>query len=787
MNTSPGGFTFSDAEKQRIEAIHELEAVGASGVPALVEMLADPSWTVRRRVAASLAAMGDVAVEPICLALRERRDNEARIAAAVDALSASTGSADAAVLGLADADSPAVLVDAAQILGRRKSTAALRRLSELVSHPDDNVAVAAVEALGRIGGRRVVESLVRVVTGGNFFRTFPAIDVLGRSGDPRAVEPLADLLLDMRYMLEAARALGRTGNRAAVAPLVRLLARPGDAIVRAVALALAELRERHAELYGVVAPIDETLRRSVPVPATVRRFVQGLRGAGQAEQIAICAVLSALGSDAAIPDLRAQLDGPSAVAAAAAAALLELGQSSDARVLDALRDGDDGPRRLLLLPLVTSSAAMAEVVRCLDDEAPEVRAAACDTLARIGDPSAVRVLFPLLADPNGRVVHAASSAIQSLGSADTEALALEAARSEHPGVRRAALRILGYFGYDAALPVFLDALTHADARVREVAIAGLPYLDAPSALDALFALASGTDARARAAAVRALGQSSAAPRVVACLVNALDDADAWVRYFACKSLGRLGNEASAPRIAARLDDEAGHVRVGAVEALAHLRGEVAVAALQKAAEERDPDVQRAALIGLGLTGQPEMIPHLLAGLVSPDAATRIVAVSAIAGLPSPEVLPALVRAAGDGDETVAATAMGILAQRPGVEATRALIGLYATNPATTRAFTALCASLPGRIEGILEALATADDELAAQLASALARMRRESANEALLAALGLPNPAARKAAATTLAALGTRQAHVALEQAARVDPDPEVRRVCTLVVAQWAA
>ncbi|MDC3960359.1 HEAT repeat domain-containing protein [Polyangium jinanense] len=786
MSTAPGSFTFSDAEKERIEEIRMLEAMGASGVPELVEMLVDPSWTVRRKVVAALAAMGDVAVEPLCVALRDRRDNEARIAAAVDALSASAGNADPAVLALADADAPAVLADAAQILGRRKSMLALPRLAELVSHPDDNVAVSSVEALGRIGGRRVVESLVRVVTGGNFFRTFPAIDVLGRSGDPRAVEPLADLLLDMRYMLEAARALGRTGNRAAVAPLVRLLARPGDAIVRSVALALAELRERHAELYGVVAPIDEALRRSVPVPATVRRFVQGLRGANQAEQVAICAVLAALGSEAAIPDLRPLLDGPSAVAAAAAGALLQLGQSSDARVLDALRDGDS-PRRLLLLPLVTSRAAMAEVVRCLGDEDPEVRAAACDALGRIGDPSAVRVLFPLLADLNGRVVHAASSAIQSLGSTDTEALALEAARSERPAVRRAALRILGYFGYDAALPVFLDALGDPDTRVRDVAIAGLPYLDAPSALDALFALATGPDPRTRAAAVRALGQSTAEGRVVACLVDALGDADAWVRYFACKSLGRLGDEASAPRIAALLDDEAGHVRVGAVEALAYLRGEVAAAALQKAAEERDPDVQRAALIGLGLMGRPELVPHLVAGMASPDVATRIVAVSAIAGVPSPEVLPALVRAASDADESVAATAMGILAQRPGVEATRALVGLYAANPAAQRAFAALCAPLPGRIEGILESLATADDELAARLASALARMRRDSANEALLAALGLPNPAARKAAATTLAALGTRQAHAALEQAASVDPDPEVRRVCSLVVAQWGA
>jgi HEAT repeat protein len=786
MKAAPGSFTLSDAERQRADEVRKLEAMGAAGVRGLVDMLDDPSWTVRRGVVAALAALGDVAVGPICEALRSRRDDEARIAAAVDALAASTGSVDAEVLALADADDPAVVVDAAQILGRRKSTTALHRLADLISYHDDNVAVAAIEALGRIGGRRVVEALVRVVTSGNFFRTFPAIDVLGRSGDPRAVEPLAELLLDVRYMLEAARALGRTGNRAAVVPLAGLLARPGDAIVRAVALALAELRDRHAELYGVVAPVDETLQRSVSVPATVRRFVQSLRGAGQAEQVAICAVLSALGSDAAIPDLRSLLDSPPAVATAAADALLHLGQSSDARVLDALRDGD-GPRRLLLLPLVMGSAATEEVVRCLGDDAPEVRAAACDALARIGDPGAVRVLFPLLADPNGRVVHAASSAIQSLGSADTEALALEAARSDHPGVRRAALRILGYFGYDAALPVFLDALGDADARVREVALAGLPYLDAPAALDALLATASAPDPRARAAAARALGQSSAERRVVASLEAALGDEDAWVRYYACKSLGKLGHEEAAPRIAALLDDEAGHVRVGAVEALSCLHGEIASAALQKAAGESDADVQRAALIGLGLTGRPEAIRHLVAAMTSPDTATRIVAVSAIAGLSAPEALPALVRAAGDGDEGVAATAMGILAQRPGVEATRALVGLFAAGGSMHRAFVALCAPLPGRIEGILEALGTADDELAAQLASALARMRRESANDALLAALGLPNAAARKAAATTLAALGTREARSALEQAATVDPDPEVRRVCSLVVAHWSA
>ncbi|WP_437290513.1 HEAT repeat domain-containing protein [Sorangium sp. So ce406] len=786
MSLRRSPLAISEPERQRVEQVDRLAASGGAGVPALIEMLADPSWTVRRAVIASLAALGDAAVQPLCGCLSARRESEARIAAAVDALVASLGDVDGPVLELTRDPRPAIVADAAQILGRRASAGAVSRLAELTSHEDDNVAVAAIEALGRVGGRAAVDSLVDAVTSGNFFRVFPAIDVLGRSGDPRAIEPLSALLDDPRYVLEAARALGRTGSRSAVSPLMRLLARPSDAVARVAAVALAELRERYREHYGTVEPIDEALRGEVPAPGAARRLSHSLAGADAGEQAMICGVLGAIGGDDVLLDLTRLLDAEAPVASAAADALYRLSRSADSRVLAALRDGDSA-RRLLLLPLVRGAAAADDVARCLADPDPEVRAAACDALGRIADPRAASALFPLLDDPNPRVAHAAMAAIQCLGGAEVEALALSAARDGSPAMRRAALRILAYFAPPSALPLFVEGLRDPDMRLRERAIHGLACFAEPAAIEALVGVAADPSARVRAVAMRAIGQSSRRDaRVIEALLRGLRDEDAWVRYYACQSLGKLGWEAAAGAIAERLRDESGQVRVAAVEALSGIKGDLALAALEEAARDSDTDMRRSALIGLGIAGREESLPTLLGALASPDVATRLVGVSAISGFSSPEVLPALVRAAADVDESVRATATSFIAGRPGLEATRSLIALIVATRAPAPLLAALSAPVPGRVEGILEALATADDELSPVLTAALARMRLPEAHAALLEALRLPRAPARKAAATTLAAVATREAFAAVELASRTDPDPEVRRVSASVLSQWA-
>jgi hypothetical protein len=54
----------SAEEQRRVGEVERLRAAGRPGP--LVELLVDPSWAVRREVAAALAARGDAAVPPLC-------------------------------------------------------------------------------------------------------------------------------------------------------------------------------------------------------------------------------------------------------------------------------------------------------------------------------------------------------------------------------------------------------------------------------------------------------------------------------------------------------------------------------------------------------------------------------------------------------------------------------------------------------------------------------------------------------------------------------------------------
>ncbi len=777
------GPALTPEDRSRLDRVDQLSSLDAEAVPELVQMLTDSSWVVRRAVVAALACMGNPAVDALIELLRTRRDHEGRIAAAVDALVASNGDVEPRVAErlVRDAD-PAVVADGAQILGRRRSIGSVPVLAELIRHPDDNVAVAAIEALGRIGGRAAVESLVGAVESGHFFRTFPAIDVLGRSGDPRAVPPLARLLGDSRYAPEAARALGKTGDRAAAPLLVGLLSSGSESHVRLGAVALSELGEQYARRYGGTELLEEHFRAHPASPQTVAKVLRSLSGADLQEQVAICRLLAAMNEESAIPELTALLEAPEPLSSAAAAALKKLSRSSGQRLVDALRTADSAGKQAILT-LISRGGASAEVAQCLLDPEPRTRALACEALARMGNPAVVDRLFPLLDDPDLGVAHAATAAIQSLGSRETERLATEAAHSSSARVRRAALRIIAYFGYESALPVLVGALEDPDPRAREAAVQGLPFLDAPGALEALLKAAKAPDDKLRGAAMRALGNSSGRDlRVTSSLLRGLQDPSPWVRYYATQSLGRLRFEAAADRLAGRLNDDAGQVRVAAVEALSALESAEAAGSLRTAALDDELDLRRAALVGLGLNPRRENLPILLEAARSADAATRLLAISSLAEFDAAEAIEALAAAARDADESVRSSAIGILGTRRGPGPVKVLVELLRSGGSAELAISALAIPVEGRIGHLLDALDEADEELAPLLLAALARMGTPESTAARIQALSLPNPAARKAAASSVAALGTPDAIAHLRRAATNDPDPEVRKVCALLL-----
>lgn len=770
------------SESARMLRVRALAGAGPSSLDALLAMRLDPSWTVRREVVAALGQLGESALPALSSSLVHERDDETRIAATVDAMVASNGDVDRALRSLATSENAAVLADVAQILGRRNSRGSLRTLALLVGHADDNVAVAAIEALGRVGGRGVVEVLVTAVESRRFFRCFAAIGVLGKSGDPRAIAPLVALLDNPQYGFEAMRALGRTGDRAAVGPLCRLLAVSSDGVVRTAAVALADLRERYGERLGTTLPIEEALRSAAP-PGAARRLMHCMNGADVPEQVAIVVVLGCLHDESTVPALLSALDAAPAVAAAAAEVVKRLARSADVQWAEALRTGNS-LRREAILPVVSRANALEAVIECTRDESSTVRRMACDALANMGRPEATSALFSMLRDPSPAVVQAAISAISALGSQDTVDLATAAAADGAPEVRRAALRILSYTGRPEVLSV-LDAGTRdPEPRVRDAAIHGLALIESPSAVTRLLELSGHADAATRAAAVRALGGTSAEERVLQRLLAASRDEEPWVRYFACQSLGKLGDVAAAPAVVERLADFAGQVRVAAIEALARLGGERAFEALGAAATGGDLDQRRAALIGLGLSARPEAVPLLLRHARASDVATRLIAISALANFDTPETLEVLGSALHDRDDNVRAAAVGFLGKRGSTEATLLLAALLKDPATAERARTALCQPQAERVAGLSAALYAADDEHAIQLTHVLARLNQAEATAALFEALTVDNPAARKAAATTLVAIGSSEARGALRRMAKEDSDAEVRRVCHLLLAQ---
>jgi HEAT repeat protein len=776
VNSRPA-LLLSAEDRTRVAEVHQLVLVGGEkSVEQLIARLDDRSWAVRREVVFALAQLGEAAIPAMIQTLVTRRDLEARIAALVEALAASRGNPDAALLALIESTDPAVVCDAAHILGRRQSPAALAALATLLDHGDDNVSVSAIEALGRIGGQQSVERLIRVLESGNFFRVFPAIDVVGRLGDVRATEPLVKLTGIELYTLEATRALGRIGDIGAIPALAALLVNPGDALVRTAATALWEIHKQRFAGTSNVAREGPTPWIPTQPEMSVRRLIQASNGADRGEQVAMCHVLGWFATREAIAALLGFLRMEGEVALAALGALGRLGDSINAEVLSSLRDGDSA-RRALLLPLVGRASARLEVVLCLRDPEPEVRAAACGALARLGDVGAVAPLFALLCDVSPHVSQAAVNAIVSLGSNETERLALIAAKSVNPQERRGGVRIVSTFGYRSGLAVLLAAIEDEDERLRDIALPGLALLDGAKALEALLTAATEGTMRTRTAAVRALGLASANPRVEEVLRASLQHADPWIRYHACHALGRRKDVASTDALVVLLDDEAGQVRIAAVEALSHMPGNIAKQVLRTAATSKDPDMQRAAVVGLGIRGDPDVLPTLLEATRSHEVATRLVALSALVGFKQPEAFDAMVRAASDPDESVRSAAMGLLATAPGPAATQALIGLVANRLSRSQALVALAHPAEGRVKALLEALEIADESLAGPLAIALSRIPRVEAGEGLLQSLGSKNVATRRAVASVLGSALSSRARSALADAAARDPDFEVRRL----------
>jgi HEAT repeat protein len=761
--------------------IASLRTRGDAGVAPLIGMLTGHSWVVRRAIVDALTHCSASSTGLLVNALQHERSSEPIISGLVDALAGSSAPVAPQVRDLLDDARTAVVCDAIQILGRRRDRDSTPRLVQLTGHEDDNVALAAIEALGRIRGNAAVEQLLDIAQGSNFFRIFPAIDALGRCGDESALPTLIKFLDKPLYVTEAARALGRLGSIQAVPSLLSAMTNGPEANVVVGATALVAIDERVGEL-GPTSAVRRSVREHAG-SALRARVARAMSFADGREQVTLGRLLVWLATSESISDLLKLIDDQEEdVANLALQGLADLSALDDPRLLAALASGTSELRARLLPRLGGVAAARPALLACLQDPQPNVRALACHALSRGGNTDTVAALFALLADPDLGVVHAAVGAIQSLGSDETERLALAATGSANVAERRAALRIVTYLGYEQSFALCQAAVGGDDERLRDIALSALPNLDDERALPLLLGAAGHASARTRAAAVRALGNTVASSQVVDTLTAALDDPDAWTRYYACQSLGKLGVLAASSKVEARLSDSAGQVRMAAVEALARIPGADAANALERLANVADPEIARAAIVGIGERGDASLRPIIAQALTSSDPAIRLVATSSLARFPGAE--PELEQVVlADADLSVRRAAVELLGSNPSEVATQALVSLLAHEAHCELALAGLGQHLEARVPALFTALRGANDAQARLLLNVLSRSDLAAARRAIDEAFQLPNAAVRRAAAKILSLLLDDSAKSALARAASSDADPEVRRISAAAIA----
>jgi HEAT repeat protein len=178
-----------------------------------------------------------------------------------------------------------------------------------------------------------------------------------------------------------------------------------------------------------------------------------------------------LGADEAVPEVLEHLDDRSRhVRETAVRALGRIGDQTTVEPLGELFrvPGRAGPGVVYDALVELGGDAATVFTGALRSDTESVRVASCFGVASLCDPPEARPLLePLLADPSPRVRAAAAESLGRVGGRDLPDTLARASRDEEPTVRAAAAAALGSFDDPDAVGCALNALLDAD---RDVAI-----------------------------------------------------------------------------------------------------------------------------------------------------------------------------------------------------------------------------------------------------------------------------------------------------------------------------
>ena len=659
-----------DEHSKRLAALEDLPE-GAARDATILAALEDESPVVRER-AIRLATRY---IEPQVLGeLVADEVNAIRRNAAITALERQGPYAVPHLRTMLSRPEVDVVMFALQMLSRIGDPLAVHGVVPLVHHPDPNVAQAAIEALGQLRHREAVPTLLRLLAG-NLWLQLAAIEALGEIGDPLAVAPLVALVPDSIVAEPAVAALQRIAAPESLDALLRKLLIVREPPLRdALLLAIGVVIDLHPD------PVPVAVQCSAEIELDPSRdlltYLEEILGWESG------AVLPAIGTAPGDTRDRASLlRAGTAVAVVAGlrslypTVLIRIATDDDPAwavglfrrhpgalspaLRELLRHRDLRVRRGALLAGAFAAEDFALVIQHLKDADGLVRAAACRALGLIGEVRAAPLLIQRLSE--GEPAEQAA-AVEALAEFPAEALQM----------------LERCLGPDVPEPVMVAALevlsrravAQFETRVIELARHGSPDIR----IRAIRAAAQLPGAKAEVILIRALADRHPPIQVEALdllvlrdqgktipTLAALLDAGDSLRCHVIRALGQMRAIEAAPNLESLYSQCGRHEQVEIVLAMTRIGGPRAAEFLRARLSESETEIRRVAARGLARLVDTTHLPLLIRLAADADWCIRAEAARGLGRLHMAEGHDTLLMLARDVEPAVASAARDALA------------------------------------------------------------------------------------------------------------------------------
>ena len=581
--------------------------------------------------------------------------------ACIDALKHKGPSAIPVLRKATTSEDPDVVLFTLQILGAMPEEEAAPILMPFLSHPDLNIAQAAVESLGDLKCRRAVGPLLELLEGELWLR-FAAILSLGRIGDPRATLELLKLTGDDSLGQTALEAIGRIGDPSAIEPLCRELVREDrfpqrDSILTAIGDCLARaggeaprLRDREAAA---------ALRRD-----PFRRYLRdGLASEVPELRAAANRLVAAYGDETLYPGLVEHLDEP-ALASATVSFLGALPEAQGAREI--LRAAAAHPRAtvrsavLRVLGLRSEPWGDAIIAEKLSDSDPTVLANAVRALARRLPEGAFEKVLPLLFHPSEEVRNRALESLPYLARPTDVELLARLLQETEPGEK-----LLAYVEVSRRLDrapfvaSWLARIPGAPPDLLRGLLRALSEETGPEVTAKLRPLVDHPEPAIRTLAIECLAHPENA-REIGPLLKTRLATDRECGYYVVRALGRLRYAEAAGALMEFYPSAAPLEKVAIVEAVGALGTPEGARFLEAELHGRDRERRRAAAAALAKHHREGRFATFARLARADDWSLRNTAAWALGELGSADAVPILRKLTADPEEVVARTARSAL-------------------------------------------------------------------------------------------------------------------------------